>query len=79
MRATEVRDKIVEAGDPKILDLSDATIKYSLIDHGAALRSTNVTLRVYYDTMPLTAQMYMDSSEATTSFVMPDEYFGRSR
>lgn len=73
-------DKIIQATSPnKQVYEKDAVIKYSLIDQGAGLRGANVTLKVYYDTMPITSRMYMNIGKEVGNFVLPDSYFARKK
>ena len=68
-------DKIIEATDKKkVIHEKNAVIKYSLIDQHDELRGQEVTLKLYYDTMPLTAQMYMGVSDVQSTFTLPKEY-----
>ncbi|CAM9158760.1 unnamed protein product, partial [Ectocarpus sp. 4 AP-2014] len=46
-------DKIVESAEEAHLLQHDMTVKYGLIDEGAGLRNTSVTLMLYWDHMPL--------------------------
>ena len=69
-------DKIIESTDPiKTISVTDSVIKYSLISQHKDLRGRDVELKVYYDTMPITANMYMKTSEVLGRFTLPEEYF----
>lgn len=69
-------DKIVEAGDEKVIDEENVFVKYALVDKGDALRGTDVKLQLQWDHMPITGLLFMDGQpmEATSSFTLPFEY-----
>jgi signal peptidase complex subunit 3 len=70
-------DKIIESTDAeslKSIHVKNVKIKYPFADQYDELRGVPVTLKVYYDTMPLTAQMYMGVSDTVGEFTLPDEY-----
>lgn len=69
-------DKIVEAGDPKVIDETNVFVKYALVDQGDELRGKLVTLQLQWDHMPITGVLHMDEqSVATTSqFELPATY-----
>ena len=49
--------------------------KYALVDHGMGLRGTNITLKLYWDHMPLTGSLFINSgSSERGSFVLPGHY-----
>ena len=66
-------DKIVEAGDPKIIDEEQVFVKYALVDQGDELRGKNITLQLQWDHMPITGLLYMDGQamDTTTKFTLP--------
>lgn len=71
-------DKIIESKDrDKKVEVENAVIKYSLISQHKDLRSRDVTLKVYYDTMPITSKMYMTVSEVVGRFTLPGDYVQR--
>lgn len=69
-------DKIVEAGDPKVIDEKNVFVKYALLDKGDDLRGKEVTLQLQWDHMPITGLLYMDKQplEKCTKFQLPTEY-----
>ena len=70
-------DKIVEAGDPKVLKEKNTFVKYALVDkRGGELRGKDVTLQLQWDHMPITGLLYLDkqSMDSTSNFVLPTEY-----
>jgi signal peptidase complex subunit 3 len=69
-------DKIVEAGDPKVIDERSVFVKYALVDQGAELRGKDITLQLQWDHMPITGLLYLDKQpmESTSSFTLPEEY-----
>ncbi len=74
-----VWDRIVEASSPKTISETNAVIKYSLIDQGTELRGKDVTLKVYYDTMPITSKMSMGVSDVEGVFTLPDNYVSSAK
>ncbi|CAM9671622.1 unnamed protein product, partial [Laminaria digitata] len=66
-------DKVVESAEEAHLIEQDMTVKYGLIDEGAGLRNTSVTLMLYWDHMPLTGTLFMHSV-AVDTFEAPGEY-----
>jgi signal peptidase complex subunit 3 len=69
-------DKIVEAGDNKVIDEQNLFVKYALVDKGAELRGKNVTLQLQWDHMPITGTLHMDKQpiESASHFLLPIEY-----
>ena len=69
-------DKIVEAGDNKIIDEKNLFVKYALVDHGNELRGKNVTLQLQWDHMPITGTLHMDKQPLSTAshFELPSTY-----
>ncbi|GAX22639.1 signal peptidase complex subunit 3 [Fistulifera solaris] len=70
-------DKIVEAGDSKVLKEKNTFIKYPLVDkRGGELRGKEVTLQLQWDHMPITGLLHMDKQPLDTSskFFLPTEY-----
>jgi len=69
-------DKIVESGDPKVIDEENIFVKYALVDQGNELRGKEVTLQLQWDHMPITGLLHMDgqSMEEVSSFTLPTEY-----
>jgi signal peptidase complex subunit 3 len=69
-------DKIVEAGDPKVIDESNVFVKYALVDQGDELRGKQVTLQLQWDHMPITGLLHMDEQpvETTSQFELPATY-----
>ena len=69
-------DKIVEAGDNKVINEENVFVKYALVDQGDKLRGKNVTLQLQWDHMPITGTLHMDkqSLETTSHFILPIEY-----
>jgi signal peptidase complex subunit 3 len=69
-------DKIVEAGDPKIIDEQNLFVKYALLDKGDDLRGKEVTLQLQWDHMPITGLLHMDKQplEQGSKFQLPNEY-----
>ena len=69
-------DKIVEAGDNKIIDEKNLFVKYALVDHGNELRGKNVTLQLQWDHMPITGTLHMDKQPLSTAshFELPSIY-----
>ncbi|CAM9745638.1 unnamed protein product, partial [Hapterophycus canaliculatus] len=69
-------DKIVESAEDAHLLQRDMTVKYGLIDEGAGLRNTSVTLMLYWDHMPLTGTLFQHSV-AVDTFECPGNYARR--
>lgn len=69
-------DKVVKSAEEAHLMEKDMTVKYGLIDEGAGLRNTSVTLMLYWDHMPLTGTLFMHSV-AVDTFEAPGEYTRR--
>ena len=69
-------DKIVEAGDNKIIDERNVFVKYALVDQGDELRGKDVTLQLQWDHMPITGYLHMDKQpiETTSHFTLPSVY-----
>lgn len=70
-------DKIVEAGDPKVLKEKNTFVKYALVDkRGGELRGKDVTLQLQWDHMPITGLLYLDKQnlETASHFQLPAEY-----
>jgi signal peptidase complex subunit 3 len=69
-------DKIVEAGDSKVIDESNVFVKYALLDKGDDLRGKEVTLQLQWDHMPITGLLYMDKQplDLCSKFQLPTEY-----
>ncbi len=70
-------DKIVEAGDSKVLKEKNTFIKYPLVDkRGGELRGKEVTLQLQWDHMPITGLLHMDKQplDSSSKFVLPTEY-----
>jgi signal peptidase complex subunit 3 len=69
-------DKIVEAGDNKIIDERNVFVKYALVDKGVELRGKNVTLQLQWDHMPITGTLHMDRQpiERASHFILPTDY-----
>lgn len=69
-------DKIVEAGDPKVIDEESVFVKYALVDQGAELRGKDVRLQLQWDHMPITGLLHMNRQpvDTTSSFTLPYEY-----
>jgi len=69
-------DKIVQAGDDKIIDESNIFVKYALVDQGDELRGKNVALQLQWDHMPITGllDLQMQPLEQTSSFELPVTY-----
>jgi len=69
-------DKIVQAGDPKVIDETNVFVKYALVDQGDELRGKDVTLQLQWDHMPITGLLHMDKQplETASSFELPAEY-----
>jgi signal peptidase complex subunit 3 len=69
-------DKIVEPGDPKILNEENIFVKYALLDKGDDLRGKEVTLQLQWDHMPITGILHMDKQplELCSKFQLPSEY-----
>eukprot|EP00640_Fibrocapsa_japonica_P006167 CAMPEP_0113937606 /NCGR_PEP_ID=MMETSP1339-20121228/4194_1 /TAXON_ID=94617 /ORGANISM="Fibrocapsa japonica" /LENGTH=124 /DNA_ID=CAMNT_0000940441 /DNA_START=241 /DNA_END=615 /DNA_ORIENTATION=+ /assembly_acc=CAM_ASM_000762 len=71
-------DKIVQSPEEARIKEPKVFVKYALIDQGPELRSNNVTLKLYWDHMPLTGRLYMHDSigdAKANEFQLPDEYF----
>jgi signal peptidase complex subunit 3 len=66
-------DKIIERPEDAKLNLKKVHVKYGLIDQGEELRGANVTLRLYWDHMPLTGRLYTHD-KPMESFLVPTEY-----
>lgn len=69
-------DKIVEAGDPKIIQEENVFVKYALADQADELRGKEIELRLMWDHMPITGLLYMGEQDpsTTTTFTLPTEY-----
>jgi len=69
-------DKIIESKEDAHLKDYNVFVKYALIDQGKNLKDNNITLRMYWDHMPLTGRLYVhdDNSGEDSSFIMPSEY-----
>jgi signal peptidase complex subunit 3 len=69
-------DKIVEAGDPKVIDESNVFVKYALVDQGDELRGKQITLQLQWDHMPITGVLHMDEQpiKSTSQFQLPESY-----
>jgi signal peptidase complex subunit 3 len=69
-------DKIIEAGDSKVIDESNVFVKYALVDQGDELRGKNVTLQLQWDHMPITGTLHMDKQpiETASQFTLPSLY-----
>ena len=69
-------DKIVEAGDPKVINEKAAFVKYALSDHSDELRGKEVKLQLQWDHMPITGLLFMDGQplEKASTFLLPAEY-----
>lgn len=66
-------DKIIQRPEDAALNLKKVNVKYGLIDQKQELRGANVTLKLYWDHMPLTGRLYTESDSQST-FVLPQEY-----
>jgi len=65
--------------NPFVIDLTNQQNIYPLQDIKNELRGANVTLKFYWDMMPMTALMYMTETPRTgergwDSIIMPSEY-----
>lgn len=70
-----VWDQIIKSSGEADLHDDNVFSKYALVDHGMGLRGTNVTLKLYWDHMPLTGSLFINSgSSARSSFVLPKKY-----
>lgn len=69
-------DKIVEAGDNKIIDEKEVFVKYALSDQKDELRGKEVKLQLQWDHMPITGLLFMDGQpkESSSTFMLPNEY-----
>jgi len=69
-------DKIVEAGDDKIINEKNVFVKYALVDQSDELRGKEVELQLMWDHMPITGLLYMGEQDKTTTstFTLPSEY-----
>eukprot|EP00934_Nitzschia_sp_Nitz4_P006194 Nitzschia sp. Nitz4//scaffold89_size161592//55197//55800//NITZ4_002373-RA/size161592-processed-gene-0.10-mRNA-1//1//CDS//3329559601//6184//frame0 len=69
-------DKIMEAGDPKVIDQANVYVKYALVDQGHDLRGKDVTLTLQWEYMPITGLLSQGEqlSESTSSFALPSAY-----
>lgn len=59
------------------VELVDSRVKYFLADMHHELRNTEVTLKLYWDTMPICGSIYVDSLPSpkhTLPYVMPTVY-----
>ncbi|CAM9509838.1 unnamed protein product [Chrysoparadoxa australica] len=66
-------DKIIQRPEDAHLKNKNVFIKYGLIDQGQELRNNSVTLKMYWDHMPLTGRLFVDS-DSKEPFVLPGEY-----
>ena len=57
----------------QILLQDKETVEYGLIDQGAELRNTTVTLRLVWDHMPLTGRLCMESTPKD-KYKLPGHY-----
>lgn len=69
-------DKIIEAGDNKIINEKNVFVKYALVDQSDQLRGKEVELQLMWDHMPITGLLYMGEQEKETvsTFTLPSEY-----
>lgn len=66
-------DKIIKATDDAWIRESNVFVKYALIDQGQELRNKTVSLRLMWDSMPLTGRIYM-TDERMKPFTLPASY-----
>jgi signal peptidase complex subunit 3 len=69
-------DKIIEAGDDKIINEKNVFVKYALVDQSDQLRGKDVELQLMWDHMPITGLLYMgeQNKETVSTFTLPSEY-----
>jgi len=69
-------DKIIEAGDNKIINEENVFVKYALVDQSDQLRGKEVELQLMWDHMPITGLLYMgeQDKETVSTFTLPSEY-----
>mmetsp|Transcript_19417 Transcript_19417/g.58693 ORF Transcript_19417/g.58693 Transcript_19417/m.58693 type:complete len:175 (-) Transcript_19417:111-635(-) len=66
-------DKIIERPEDAVIQQEKQFVKYALIDQVAELRGKEITLRLVWEQMPLTGQVFM-SSGGSREFTMPLNY-----
>ena len=68
-----VWDKIIEYRNQTKLHEKNTFVKYTLIDQADNLRGKEISLKLYWDHMPITGRVYtvMDSN---STFVLPKKY-----
>lgn len=66
-------DKIIERKEDAHLKLKNVHVKYALLDQGEEMRGAEVTLKLYWDHMPLTGRLYTHNV-ARSSFQLPEDY-----
>lgn len=66
-------DKIVKSKEEAHLKFYNEFIKYALIDQGAELRNRTITLKLYFDHMPITGRIYVGNTSNRT-FTLPGKY-----
>ena len=69
-------DKIIEAGDEKVINEKNVFVKYALVDQSDQLRGKDVELQLMWDHMPITGLLYMGEQDrsTTSTFTLPAEY-----
>ncbi|CAH0478656.1 unnamed protein product [Peronospora belbahrii] len=72
-------DKIVQTKEAASqLQFQDEEVKYFLADQYNELRGANVTLRLEWDIMPVCGRLFVQSSNTTVSFNLPNKYQGKA-
>jgi signal peptidase complex subunit 3 len=66
-------DKIVKSPDEAWIKETNEFVKYALIDQGQELRNKTISLRLVWDSMPLTGRIYV-TDERKNSFTLPGAY-----
>jgi signal peptidase complex subunit 3 len=66
-------DSIIEWPEDARLREENIFVKYALIDQVAELRNASITLRLVWDHMPITGQLFMSASQVS-SFSLPGKY-----
>jgi len=67
-------DSIIEKKSDAHVKLKDEFVKFGLVDQGNELRNHTVSLKVMWDNMPITGQLWTEKEQKSHPLKLPSKY-----